>query len=109
MTDGTGAAPLAFSDHVAFPFKVGFGRVFGIFAEAGLKDDVVFVGDTPHDRACAAAVGCRFALAGWNPRARPAPGDVVLSMPTSVSITTPPARQSLSNQTTSMSGSSGSG
>ena len=31
---------------------------------------VVFVGDTRHDRACAAAVGARFALAGWNPRAR---------------------------------------
>jgi phosphoglycolate phosphatase-like HAD superfamily hydrolase len=31
---------------------------------------VVFVGDTAHDRACAAAVGARFALAGWNRRAR---------------------------------------
>ena len=32
--------------------------------------DVVFIGDTDHDRRCAEAVGCRFALATWNPRAR---------------------------------------
>ena len=33
-------------------------------------DEVVFVGDTDHDRACAARSGVAFALAGWNPRAR---------------------------------------
>ncbi|MEQ1786060.1 MAG: HAD hydrolase-like protein [Acidimicrobiales bacterium] len=33
-------------------------------------DEVVFVGDTAHDRACAARVGAPFLLAGWNPRAR---------------------------------------
>jgi len=33
-----------------------------------MADDVVFVGDTGHDRACAEAVGCRFVWAGWNPR-----------------------------------------
>ena len=33
-------------------------------------DEVVFVGDTDHDRACSAAAGVPFALAGWNPRAR---------------------------------------
>ena len=43
--------------------------------------DVVFVGDTAHDRACAAAVGARFVLAGWNPRATAAPGDLVLADP----------------------------
>ncbi|MCC5951275.1 MAG: HAD family hydrolase [Acidimicrobiia bacterium] len=31
--------------------------------------DVLFVGDTHHDRRCATDVGCAFALAGWNPRA----------------------------------------
>jgi phosphoglycolate phosphatase-like HAD superfamily hydrolase len=31
--------------------------------------DVVFIGDTDHDRACADDVGCPFVLAGWNPRA----------------------------------------
>ncbi len=41
---GTGAAPLTFADHVALPFKLGFTRVYRIFAEAGLHEDVVFVG-----------------------------------------------------------------
>jgi glutamate synthase domain-containing protein 2 len=41
---GTGAAPLAFSDHVAFPFKVGFSRVYRIFAERGVHNDVVWIG-----------------------------------------------------------------
>ncbi|HSL59161.1 MAG TPA: HAD-IA family hydrolase [Acidimicrobiales bacterium] len=42
---------------------------------------VVFVGDTDHDRACARAVGCRFVLAGWNPRAQPVDGDLVATHP----------------------------
>ena len=41
---GTGAAPLAFSDHVSLPFKVGFARVFKLFAERGLADRTVFIG-----------------------------------------------------------------
>lgn len=41
----------------------------------------LFVGDTDHDRACAAAAGVRFALAGWNPRAARWDGDVVLAHP----------------------------
>lgn len=47
---------------------------------------VVYVGDTAHDRACAAAAGVPFALAGWNPRARAGalPGDHVLDHPTDV-------------------------
>jgi phosphoglycolate phosphatase-like HAD superfamily hydrolase len=46
-------------------------------------DRAVFVGDTHHDRACARAAGVRFALAGWNARAREAaePDDLVLSRP----------------------------
>lgn len=44
----------------------------------------VFVGDTAHDRACAAAVGATFALAGWNARATREPGDLVLSRPEEV-------------------------
>jgi HAD superfamily hydrolase (TIGR01549 family) len=46
--------------------------------------DVVFVGDTSHDRACASDVGCPFGLAAWNPRARAAPGDHVLRTPADV-------------------------
>ena len=46
--------------------------------------DVLYVGDTDHDRECAVEVGARFALAGWNPRARPTDGDVVLEAPADV-------------------------
>jgi hypothetical protein len=59
---GTGAAPLAFSDHVALPFRVGFSRVFATFAEQGLTDDVVFVGagrlGFPDSAVFAFALGC---------------------------------------------------
>lgn len=41
---GTGAAPLAFADHVALPYRVAFPRVYRIFAEAGLADDIVWIG-----------------------------------------------------------------
>jgi len=41
---GTGAAPLTFADHVSLPFKIGFARVYSLFLQAGLADDVVFIG-----------------------------------------------------------------
>jgi glutamate synthase domain-containing protein 2 len=41
---GTGAAPLVFTDHVSVPFRHGFAQVYKQFAEAGITDDVVFVG-----------------------------------------------------------------
>jgi phosphoglycolate phosphatase-like HAD superfamily hydrolase len=46
----------------------------------------LFVGDTGHDRACAATAGVRFAVAGWNPRARADAhaGDLVLDHPAQV-------------------------
>lgn len=47
-------------------------------------DEVVFVGDTAHDRQAARAVGARFAIATWNPRATAEPGDVVLREPSDV-------------------------
>ncbi len=43
--------------------------------------EVVFVGDTDHDRACAAALGVPFGLAAWNPRTVAAAGDAVLASP----------------------------
>ena len=59
---GTGAAPLAFSDHVALPFKVGFSRVYRILAEAEIHEDVVFIGSGklgfPADAMVAFALGC---------------------------------------------------
>jgi glutamate synthase domain-containing protein 2 len=41
---GTGAAPMIFADSVAYPFRIGFSEVHRRFAEAGLTDDVVFIG-----------------------------------------------------------------
>lgn len=59
---GTGAAPLVFSDHVSLPFKLGFSRVFPLFAERGLDDKVVFIGagrlGFPEETAFAMALGC---------------------------------------------------
>lgn len=43
--------------------------------------DVVFVGDTGHDRVCARDAGAAFALAGWNARAVAGEGDIVLARP----------------------------
>ncbi|CAN5226785.1 FMN-binding glutamate synthase family protein [soil metagenome] len=39
---GTGAAPLVFTDHVALPFRTAFPRVYGVFAERGLPERVVW-------------------------------------------------------------------
>jgi glutamate synthase domain-containing protein 2 len=41
---GTGAAPMIFTDAVSLPFRLGFSRVYSIFAERGLQSDVVFIG-----------------------------------------------------------------
>jgi glutamate synthase domain-containing protein 2 len=59
---GSGAAPRTFSDHVAFPFKIGFSRVYRAFAKADLQDSVVFVGSgkcgLPDTALLALALGC---------------------------------------------------
>ncbi|HED52606.1 MAG TPA: FMN-binding glutamate synthase family protein [Phycisphaerales bacterium] len=59
---GTGAAPLVFSDHVSLPFRVGFPRVYRIFAERGVADRVVFIGSGrlgfPDRAMLAMALGC---------------------------------------------------
>jgi HAD superfamily hydrolase (TIGR01549 family) len=44
-------------------------------------EDVVFIGDTAHDRVVAADAHVPFGLAAWNPRAVAEPGDVVLAAP----------------------------
>jgi HAD superfamily hydrolase (TIGR01549 family) len=46
--------------------------------------DVLFVGDTDHDRRCARQAGVAFAWAGWNPRVVARAGDVVLRHPLDV-------------------------
>jgi glutamate synthase domain-containing protein 2 len=59
---GTGAAPLAFSDHVSLPFRIGFARVYRIFAEMGLATDIVWIGSGrlgfPETSMLAMALGC---------------------------------------------------
>ncbi|HET6626420.1 MAG TPA: FMN-binding glutamate synthase family protein [Nocardioidaceae bacterium] len=59
---GTGAAPLVFSDSVALPFRVGFARVYSLFAEAGLTDRLTFIGSgklgLPDNALVAMALGC---------------------------------------------------
>ena len=41
---GSGAAPLVFADSVSLPFRVGFARVYALFAEAGITDRLTFIG-----------------------------------------------------------------
>ncbi|MFT4264271.1 MAG: FMN-binding glutamate synthase family protein [Nocardioides sp.] len=41
---GTGAAPLLFTDSVSLPWRMGFARAYGAFAEAGFTDRVTFIG-----------------------------------------------------------------
>ncbi|MCZ1005563.1 FMN-binding glutamate synthase family protein [Streptomyces lydicus] len=58
---GTGAAPLTFSDSVSLPFRMGFSRVYGVFAERGLTDDLTFIASgklgLPENAAVAFALG----------------------------------------------------
>lgn len=58
---GTGAAPRMFADSVALPFRMGFSRVYGTFAELGLTDDLTFIGSgklgLPENAAVAFALG----------------------------------------------------
>ncbi|HEU4974525.1 MAG TPA: FMN-binding glutamate synthase family protein [Baekduia sp.] len=65
---GTGAAPLAYADHVALPFKLGFSRVYATFARAGLAEDVTFVGagrlGFPDSALFAFALGCDLVNVG---------------------------------------------
>jgi glutamate synthase domain-containing protein 2 len=59
---GTGAAPLAYSDHVALPFKLAMARVYPILARAGLAEDVMLIGagrlGFPDSGLHALALGC---------------------------------------------------
>jgi len=59
---GTGAAPLSFADHVSLPFKLGFSKVYAIFADAMLNEKIVFIGSAklgfPMDALFAFGLGC---------------------------------------------------
>ncbi|MFF3865803.1 glutamate synthase-related protein [Micromonospora sp. NPDC001898] len=65
---GTGAAPLIFTDSVSLPFQQGFSRVYKVFAEQGLHDQVVFVGagklGLPDNAVVAFALGCDMVNVG---------------------------------------------
>jgi glutamate synthase domain-containing protein 2 len=65
---GTGAGPLVFTDHVAMPFKIGFSRVYRLFAEAGVTERVVFCGagklGLPENALLAFALGCDMVNVG---------------------------------------------
>jgi glutamate synthase domain-containing protein 2 len=59
---GTGAAPLIFTDTVSLPFQLGFARVYRIFAERGLHEQVAFIGGgklgLPDNAVVGFALGC---------------------------------------------------
>jgi glutamate synthase domain-containing protein 2 len=65
---GTGAAPLVFADSVSMPFRLGFSRVYKIFAEAGLHERVVFIGSgklgLPENAVVAFALGADMVNVG---------------------------------------------
>jgi phosphoglycolate phosphatase-like HAD superfamily hydrolase len=66
-------------------FEGGAKSLVPLLEDLGLAgEQVLYVGDTAHDRLVARAVGATFALAGWNPRARAEPGDIVLQLPSEV-------------------------
>ena len=65
---GTGAAPLVFSDSVAYPFRIGFAKVFDIFYTRGLHTEITFVGSGklgyPDTALAAFALGCDMVNVG---------------------------------------------
>ena len=65
---GTGAAPLIFTDSVSLPFQQGFSRVYRMFAERDLHEQVVFVGGgklgLPDNAVVAFALGCDMVNVG---------------------------------------------
>ncbi len=65
---GTGAAPLIFTDSVSLPFRLGFSRVYSIFADRDITDQVVFIGGgklgLPDNAIVAFAMGCDMVSVG---------------------------------------------
>jgi glutamate synthase domain-containing protein 2 len=59
---GTGASPLIFTDSVSLPFRLAFSRIYPLFAERGLHEDVVFIGGgklgLPDNAIVAFGLGC---------------------------------------------------
>ena len=65
---GTGASPLIFTDSVSLPFRLGFSRIYPLFARRGLHEQVVFVGGgklgLPDNAVVAFALGCDMVNVG---------------------------------------------
>lgn len=65
---GTGAAPLAFTDHVALPFKLAMSRVYREFVELGIQEEIVFIGSgrlgLPETALFAFGLGCDMVNVG---------------------------------------------
>jgi len=59
---GTGAAPLAFTDHVSLPFKIGFKRVYSIFQKENMTEKITWIGSAklgfPDRAIIALSMGC---------------------------------------------------
>jgi len=59
---GTGAAPLAMTDHVSLPFRMAFTKLYKVFLNAGLAERVIFIGSGrlgfPDEATLAFAMGC---------------------------------------------------
>ncbi len=59
---GTGAAPMTYADHVALPFKIAFNRVYCIFQQVGISQDLLWIGSGklgfPDRTVVALAMGC---------------------------------------------------
>lgn len=69
---------------VLFSDAFGWGekRLAPVLEDLGLgPDDIVYIGDSPHDQHVAAEAGVTFVVAAWNPRAVDLGGDVVLRSP----------------------------
>ncbi|HUR77704.1 MAG TPA: HAD-IA family hydrolase [Acidimicrobiales bacterium] len=84
-------AALGWSPEVAlfaqdFASEPGGAKSLGlVLARLGLgRNDVVFVGDTAHDRAAARVAGVRYIVAGWNWRADRLDRDLVARRPADV-------------------------
>lgn len=65
---GSGAAPFTFTDHVAFPFRAAFSRVYRAFASHGMHKHVLFAGSgrlgLPERALFAFGMGCDMVAVG---------------------------------------------
>ena len=68
---GTGAGPLVFTDHVAYPFRTAMAKVYNVFVGADLHQKVTFMGGGklgfPANAMVAMALGCDTINVGREP------------------------------------------